>query len=57
MKGTYRNIDTNEIWTREEIEEIYNCEESLQEEYGTFDEYLEHLLDLGRQRIGGVVEE
>lgn len=57
MKGTYRNIDTNEIWTREEIEEIYNSEESLQEEYGTFDEYLEHLLDLGRQRIGGVVEE
>lgn len=54
---TYRNIDTNETWTMEEIEEIYDSEESLQEEYGTFDEYLEHLLDLGRQRIGGVVEE
>lgn len=53
---TYRNIDTNEIWTKEEIEEIYNSEANLLEEYETFEEYLEHLLDLGRQGVGGVVE-
>lgn len=50
-----KNFDTGELWTRDEIEEIYNAEESLSEEYGTFDEYLEHLLDLGRQKAGGVI--
>lgn len=52
----YRNFDTNEIWTEEEIREIYDCEESLQDNYKTFEEYLEHLLDLGKQQVGGIVE-
>lgn len=54
---TYRNIDTNEIWTEEEIKEIYNSEASLQESHETFEEYLEYLLGLGRQKVGGIVEE
>jgi len=52
----YRNFDTNELWTEKEIKEAYEAEESLKENYGTFAEYLEHLLDLGRQRIGGIIE-
>ena len=52
----YRNIDTNEIWTADEIREIYEAEESLKEQYGTFEQYLEYLLTIGGQKIGGVVE-
>lgn len=53
----YISIDTNEVWTEEEIREIYDSEESLKEQYETFDDYMEWLLDLGRQRSGGIVEE
>lgn len=52
----YTSLDTGETWTTEEIEEIYNAEESLHDTYGTFEEYLNHLLDLGRQKIGGIIE-
>lgn len=52
---TYRNFDTNEIWTEEEIKEIFDHEEDLQDNYETFENYLEHLLDLGRQQAGGIV--
>ena len=52
----YRNFDTGEIWTEEEIREAYECESDLQENYETFEEYLEYLLHLGKQAIGGIVE-
>ena len=52
----YKNIDTNEIWTEDEIRYEYNHEAELQEQYSTFEEYMDHLLDLGRQKIGGLVE-
>lgn len=53
---TYRSFDTNEIWTEEEIMEEYEGIPELIEQYPNFSEYLEHLLDLGRQRVGGIVE-
>lgn len=52
----YKNFDTNELWTREEIEATYNSDPDLIDKYPTFEECLEYLLDLGRQRVGGVVE-
>lgn len=52
----YKNFDTNELWTREEIEAGYNSEPDLIDKYPTFEEYLEYLLDLGRQRVGGIIE-
>lgn len=53
----YRNFDTNEIWTEEEIKEIYDHEKDLQIHFKTFEKYLEYLLDLGRQQAGGIVVE
>lgn len=53
----YKNFDTGELWTREEIEAEYNRSPELAEVHGTFDDYLDFLLDLGKQKVGGVVEE
>lgn len=56
----YRNIDTNEIWTEDEIrdeyESIFSTDSEFAEKYPTFEDNLEHMLDLGRQRVGGIVE-
>lgn len=52
----YQNFDTGEIWTADEIREIYEAEGSLLEQFPAFEDYLEHLLDLGRARTGGIVE-
>lgn len=52
----YRCFDTGEIWTEEEIKEIYEGEFSLMKKYSTFEEYMERLLDLGRHNAGGVIE-
>lgn len=52
----YKNFDTGELWTEEEIREEYEAEESLKENHETFEDYLEYLLGLGRQRVGGIIE-
>lgn len=52
----YRCFDTGEIWTEEEIKEIYEGEFSLMKKYPTFEDYMERLLDLGKHNVGGVVE-
>lgn len=52
----YKNFDTGEIWEEDEIRQIYESEVSLLEQFQSFDEYLEHLLDQGRARTGGIVE-
>lgn len=52
----YRNIDTNEIWTEDEIKEIYESEFNLREAYPTFAEYMDYLLDLGKKSEGGIEE-
>ena len=54
---TYKSIDTGESWTADEIREIYEAEESLKEQYSTFEQYLEYLLELGKQKTGGIIEE
>lgn len=51
----YRVIDTNEICSEEEIRasfEHYKREPEIGNT--TFEDYLEHLLDLGRQKVGGI---
>lgn len=54
----YRNLDTGEVWTAEEIEKEFNNFRHEMEgwEEKSFDEYMEHLLDLGKQGSGGMVE-
>jgi len=52
----YQNLDTGELWTKEEIEEAYRNNSELVEQYQTFENYFEHLLELGREHSGGIVE-
>lgn len=52
----FKNFDTNEIWTEDEIRETYESESILVEAYPTFDEYVDFLLDLGKKFEGGIVE-
>ena len=52
----YRIVDTNELWTREEIEKYYKSDSTLFEKFDTFDDYIKFLLDIGRSGEGGVVE-
>ena len=51
----YRNIDTGEIWTEEEIRKEF---EDFKDEmpYESFDEYMDDMLSKGRQRITGLEE-
>lgn len=53
----YKNFDTGEIWTEEEIKkeyEAFRCE--MEDDFGCFEDYLDHLLDMGRNRTGGLIE-
>lgn len=57
----YRNLDTGEIWTEEEIKESFNQfrDEMIDDgkpKYSSYEEYLEEMLSQGRQRIGGLEE-
>lgn len=54
---TYRDFDTNNEWTEEEVKELYEQMWELHEVFPTYEEYLEYQLHLGRQKIGGLVEE
>lgn len=56
MKKMYMCFDTGFFWTEEEIREGYDGDYDLQNDYPTFEEFFEHLLDLGKQKIGGLVE-
>lgn len=53
----YKDFDTGELWSKEELEEAYNQAWEVHEEFPTFEEYFEYQLDLGRQRVGGIIEE
>ena len=51
----YRNFDTGEIFTEEEVREAWAAfPEDHPDE--TFEDYMEKMLSLGRQGIGGLVE-
>lgn len=53
----FRNIDTNEIFTLEEVRESYEqFKYEISDEPVSFEDYLDDLLDQGRQGIGGLVE-
>ena len=47
----YRNRATNAVWELSEIKQIYDTEYELQERYGSWLEYLEHLLSRGLDGI------
>jgi len=56
---TYRNIDTNEIWTLEEIKEAYEqtkWDTYPDGDFPEFEDYLDELLAQGRAGTGGLVE-
>ena len=52
----FKNFDTGDIWAEDEILSGYNSNYELAERFQTFDNYLDHLLDLGMHHIGGLVE-
>lgn len=61
MKGEsemkkYMNFDTGEVWTEDELREVYEGIPELIDDYPAFEDYLEYLLDLGRQKVGGIIE-
>ena len=51
----YLVLTTGEIWTEEEIEQAYN---QFKEEmkYNSYDEYMDHMIQLGKYREGGFIE-
>lgn len=54
----YMNIETGEIFSEEEVRKLYeqfSWEDDLRK-YNDFSEYLDHMLELGRNRQGGLVE-
>lgn len=51
----YKDFDTGEEYTLDELKTTYKqFEDEMQ--YDSFEDYLEKMLDLGRQKIGGLVE-
>lgn len=54
----FRNFDSNETWTLEELEKEYEDfrDEMNMPSLDTFEEYLDWLLFLGREREGGLIE-
>lgn len=54
----YMNIDTNEVWSEEEIRAEYNNfreESEYMNGFESFEEYLEDQLRLGKQGVSGLV--
>lgn len=51
----YKNFDTGEEYTLDELKATYKQFEN-EMQYDSFEDYLEKMLDLGRQKIGGLVE-
>lgn len=50
----YKNLDTGEIWSEDEVRKSF---EMFADEinYNNFEDYLDHLLELGRNKEGGLV--
>lgn len=51
----YMNLDTGRIFSLKELKEEYARYQS-EMDYNTFEEYLDKMLELGRQKVGGLVE-
>ena len=56
MIRKFKDFDTGELWMEEEVRQAYEEMPELLEEYPTFEEYLEHALKLGEDRVGGIIE-
>lgn len=53
----YMDINSGEIWTEEEIKETYEqFKDEMPTTFESFEEYLDFLLKLGREKIGGFVK-
>lgn len=53
----FRNINTNEIWTMDEVKESYEqFKYEISDDPISFEDYLDNLLDQGNQGAGGLVE-
>lgn len=51
----YRDFDTGEYFTKEEIKTTYEQFDG-ETEWNSFDDYLEQELRIGREKIGGLIE-
>lgn len=51
----YKDFDTGEEFTIEELKTIYNQFEG-EMQYDSFEDYMDKMLDLGRQKVGGLIE-
>lgn len=51
----YKDFDTGEEYTLDELKATYKQFEN-EMQYDSFEDYLEKMLDLGRQKIVGLVE-
>lgn len=53
----YKNFDTGETFTLEELKELFNqFNYETEQPFDSFDEWLENQLDQGRNGTGGLVE-
>ena len=52
----YMDFDTGEMCSENEIKEVFETEPDLVSNYSSFENYLECLLNLGHQRVGGIIE-
>lgn len=53
----YMDTITGEIWTEEEIKEVFEqVRYEMEEQYDSFDEYLEGQLRNGRNHVDGLIE-
>ena len=54
---TYRDINTGEVWTEDEIRKAFEAfRYEMKETYDSFEEYMDEMLRLGRDKVGGLVE-
>ena len=53
----YKNVDTGEVWTLEEVKEAYeDFKHEIADEAKSFEDYLDDMLDMGRRKEGGLEE-
>lgn len=52
----YMDFDSGEIWTLSELEKAFDEQRGELENYENFEEYFDHMISLGMQKIGGLVE-
>lgn len=52
----YQNINTGFIWTEKELKDQYDLFYEMRERFPTFEDSLDYLLALGRDRVDGLIE-